>query len=101
MISPFKTWQIMEGLKFLHTLDPAIAHRNIKGVNILVNDDLICCLSDFLYSSIFDTSERSRGKVVSTPPWMAPEVSYPPSDGRIHLLAADIFSLGVTLLEVC
>ena len=41
------------GLVFLHTeingpsVKPMIAHRDIKSRNILVKDDLSCCIADF------------------------------------------------------
>lgn len=89
----------MKGLEFLHNFDPPIAHRDVKGANILVTNDLVCCLSDFGLSSIPDLSQRSREKAVGTLFWMAPEVQVP-LKGRINLFEADIFSLGITILEV-
>jgi serine/threonine protein kinase len=91
----------MKGLEFLHNFKPPVAHRDIKCANVLVNDDLVCCLSDFGLSSIPELSQRSRQRAAGTRSWMAPEIlSLPPADDRIDLLKADVFSLGVTILEV-
>ncbi|KAK0184191.1 kinase-like domain-containing protein [Armillaria mellea] len=39
--------QVAEGIAYLHSLNPPIVHADIRGANILVKDDLSCCLSDF------------------------------------------------------
>lgn len=93
-------WQAMRGLEFMHGFDPSVAHRDIKGSNILVKDDLVCCLGDFNLSSIPELSPRSAEQVVGTILWMAPEIMVPPLSGRLDLLKSDIFSLGITVLEV-
>ncbi len=93
-------FQIMKGLEFLHCWETPIAHRDIKGANVLVKDDLVCCLSDFGLSSIPELSQRSREHTVGTVAWMAPEILAPPEHGRLDLLKVDIFALGVTILEV-
>ncbi|KAF9445957.1 kinase-like protein, partial [Macrolepiota fuliginosa MF-IS2] len=93
-------WQIMRGLQFLHGFDPPVAHRDIKGANILVKDSMICCLSDFGLSSIPELSQRSHEQAVGTAAWMAPEILAPPEHGRLDLLKVDIFALGITILEI-
>ena len=46
-------YSIADGLHYLHTEitgvcgKPEIAHRDIKSKNILVKDDLTCCIGDF------------------------------------------------------
>ena len=93
----------MKGLEFLHTkFDPPIAHRDLKCANVLVQDDCTCCLADFGLSSIPDISQRSREQAVGTLSWMAPELLALPAHERTNpnLLEADIFSLGITILEV-
>lgn len=91
----------MKGLEFLHTFQPPIPHRSIKGTNILVKDNLTCCLSDFGLSFIPELAQRSRDHAVSTMPWMAPEVLAPPETGQVDFLQIDIFALGITIHEVC
>jgi serine/threonine protein kinase len=90
----------MKGLEYLHTFEPPIAHRAIKGTNILVNDSFTCCLSDFGLSSIPEQSQQSRDYAIGALPWMAPEVLLPPEIGRIDLFKVDIFALAIAILEV-
>lgn len=90
----------MKGLEFLHTFQPPLAHRNIKGTNVLVNDNLVCCLSDFGLSSMPELAQQSRDHAVSVMPWMAPEILVPPEVGRPDFLKVDIFALGITVHEV-
>lgn len=91
----------MRGLEFLHTFEPPVAHRNVKGTNILVNERLVCCLSDFGISAIPELAQRSRDYAVTAMPWMAPEILAPPETGQVDLYKADVFALGITILEVC
>ncbi len=85
----------MQGLQFLHNMN--IIHSDLKSANILVNDSL-GCLADFGLSTIPDVSPSvRRGGALRR---MAPELLVPNSE-KIDLFKADIFSLAVTMLEVC
>ena len=44
--------RIAEGLRLLHTYDPPIAHGDIKGANILINDKGDPLLADFGLSKV-------------------------------------------------
>ncbi|KXN81530.1 hypothetical protein AN958_04467 [Leucoagaricus sp. SymC.cos] len=90
----------MEGLAYLHSFDPPIAHRDVKGTNVLVDDHLNCRLADLGLSSIPELSQRSRDHAVGTPAWMAPEILAPPEHGRIDLFKVDVYALGITAYEV-
>lgn len=85
---------LVEGLEYLHTRDPPILHRDIKGANILVGVDGTVKLSDFGCSKRSDRTavHTLRGSV----PWMAPEVMKEQGYGR----KADIWSLGCVLIEM-
>jgi serine/threonine protein kinase len=74
--------------------------------NILVADDLRCCLSDLGLASVIETqslnasvSNRTHG----TLRWMAPELidpnAFPGYDSKMRI-KADIYSFGCTMLEV-
>merc|ERR1719247_1305271 len=88
------THNLLEGLEYLHTRDPPVLHRDIKGANILVGMDRIAKLSDF------GCSKRSSGTAIHTlrgsVPWMAPEVMVQSGYGR----KADIWSVGCVLIEM-
>jgi len=88
------THNLLEGLEYLHTRDPIVLHRDIKGANILVGIDRTVKLSDF------GCSKRSAGTAVHTLrgsiPWMAPEVMKQSGYGR----KADMWSLGCVMIEM-
>jgi len=88
------TRQLLEGLAYLHTRDPPVLHRDIKGANILVGLDCKVKLSDFGCSKrTSDTLSKSmRGSI----PWMAPEVIQQSGYGRM----ADIWSFGCVVVEM-
>ncbi|SJL08819.1 uncharacterized protein ARMOST_12190 [Armillaria ostoyae] len=55
--------QVAKGMKYLHHQNPLIVHADICGANILVMDDLCCCLADFglslfAKSQTLDSSSR-------------------------------------------
>merc|ERR1712050_466236 len=85
---------LLQGLDYLHTRDPPVLHRDIKGANILVGLDCRVKLSDF------GCSKRSAGTAIQTlrgsVPWMAPEVMRQSEYGR----KADIWSIGCVLIEM-
>eukprot|EP00042_Codosiga_hollandica_P051493 m.633014 g.633014 ORF g.633014 m.633014 type:complete len:269 (+) comp58295_c0_seq10:2883-3689(+) len=46
------------GMKFLHTLEPPCIHRDLKSMNLLVNDNWIVKVSDFGTARIYATCDR-------------------------------------------
>ncbi|KAH8795889.1 kinase-like domain-containing protein [Flagelloscypha sp. PMI_526] len=96
---------VAEGISYLHEYNPPIIHGDIRGANILVKDNLECCLGDLGLSLIAEngqsvtTSSTARGGAVR---WMAPELldtqfSLPDPDRRKR----DIYAFGCTGLEIC
>eukprot|EP00746_Dinoflagellata_sp_MGD_P003789 gnl/MRDRNA2_/MRDRNA2_107347_c0_seq1.p1 gnl/MRDRNA2_/MRDRNA2_107347_c0~~gnl/MRDRNA2_/MRDRNA2_107347_c0_seq1.p1 ORF type:complete len:516 (-),score=79.70 gnl/MRDRNA2_/MRDRNA2_107347_c0_seq1:102-1649(-) len=85
---------LLEGLEYLHSCDPPVMHRDIKGGNILVDMDFHVKLADFGCSkqAAMTTSFSTMGSV----PWMAPEVIRGEGYGR----KADIWSLGCAIIEM-
>lgn len=88
------TRELLEGLEYLHTREPPVVHRDIKGANVLVDLDCHVKFSDFGCSKrTNDTmSHTMRGSI----PWMAPEVIKSTGYGR----KADIWSFGCVLIEM-
>ncbi|XP_020586751.1 mitogen-activated protein kinase kinase kinase 1-like [Phalaenopsis equestris] len=88
------TRQILNGLNYLHERD--VVHRDIKCANILVHANGSIKLADFGLAkeiSKFNDLKSCKGSVY----WMAPEVVHP---RKTYGRAADIWSLGCTVLEM-
>eukprot|EP01063_Lacrimia_lanifica_P041480 TRINITY_DN969_c1_g1_i1.p1 TRINITY_DN969_c1_g1~~TRINITY_DN969_c1_g1_i1.p1 ORF type:complete len:1242 (+),score=381.75 TRINITY_DN969_c1_g1_i1:164-3889(+) len=110
--------QALEGLVYCH--DMYVVHRDIKGANLLLANNGEVRLCDFGIS-VPNTEENERntdngavtgvgalanGESPETQPerhfqgspcWMAPEAL---SQGYVHLPASDVWSLGITALEL-
>jgi serine/threonine protein kinase len=82
------------GLQHLHDLK--VMHRDIKSMNILVNDGYSCKLTDFgCAKSLNDQGAILNTANSGTPLWMAPEVKLGHYD-----FSADIYSLGLVIYEL-
>ncbi|KAI3785368.1 hypothetical protein L1987_44486 [Smallanthus sonchifolius] len=88
------TRQILHGLKYLH--DKGVVHRDVKCANILVDANGSVKLADFGLAKVakFNDVKSCKGTAF----WMAPEVVNQKNKG--YGLAADIWSLGCTVLEM-
>ncbi|XP_019171587.1 PREDICTED: mitogen-activated protein kinase kinase kinase 1-like isoform X2 [Ipomoea nil] len=88
------TKQILSGLHYLHLRD--VVHRDIKCANILVDVNGSVKLADFGLAKATKLNDIKSCK--GTPFWMAPEVVNRKTNG--YGRAADIWSLGCTVLEM-
>ena len=69
------------GLQKLH--DMGVLHRDIKGGNILVDNNGVCKLADFGASKRLDLlKNKVEQSLKGTPYWMAPEVIRQAGYGR-------------------
>ena len=121
------TQQILAGLAYLHTPDPAllrprpIVHRDLKPENVLLDDDGLALITDFGLAkvvaeglgadldTVLDEEESSnaagttqiyrtaRGKALGTPAYMAPEQW---EDAASAGPPADIYAAGLLMVEL-
>eukprot|EP01094_Clydonella_sp_ATCC50884_P017540 TRINITY_DN306_c7_g1_i1.p1 TRINITY_DN306_c7_g1~~TRINITY_DN306_c7_g1_i1.p1 ORF type:complete len:836 (-),score=304.65 TRINITY_DN306_c7_g1_i1:349-2856(-) len=91
----------MKGLTCLHYWKPVIVHRDLKTLNLLVDENYLVKVSDFGLSRFSsggeaDKNQETLGKLRGTYAYCAPEVYF----GQLYSPAADIFSMGVILWEM-
>uniref|UniRef100_A0A8P4JWA8 non-specific serine/threonine protein kinase n=1 Tax=Dicentrarchus labrax TaxID=13489 RepID=A0A8P4JWA8_DICLA len=91
--------QTLQALVYLH--DNNIIHRDLKAGNILLMLNGDVKLADFGVSAKNTKTLQRRDSFIGTPYWMAPEVVMcETSKDRPYDYKADIWSLGVTLIEL-
>jgi len=94
---PFNSWivDIINGLQYLHK--ESLVHGDLRGANILIDDNSTAKLSDFGLSLFADTSSASMGSLVGgAARWMAPEIM----KGSRPTPASDIYAFGRVCLEL-
>ncbi|KAK7165839.1 hypothetical protein R3I93_005805 [Phoxinus phoxinus] len=91
--------QTLEALVYLH--ENKVIHRDLKAGNILLTLNGDVKLADFGVSAKNTKTVQRRDSFIGTPYWMAPEVVMcETSKDRPYDYKADIWSLGVTLIEL-
>ncbi|CAI5716319.1 unnamed protein product [Hyaloperonospora brassicae] len=85
---------VAQALTYLHSLAPAVLHRDLKSNNILLDSDRRAKVSDFGVARKRTDGTLTGG--VGTCLWMAPEVML----GDRYNDKADVFSLGIVLSEL-
>ncbi|KAI8389392.1 kinase-like domain-containing protein [Blakeslea trispora] len=86
--------EMMLGIEYLHAND--IVHRDIKPDNLLLTKDDVLKIVDFGVSEIFVKGNDKLKKSAGSPAFMAPELCVA-KHGEVSGIAADIWSMGITL----
>lgn len=90
--------EICEGLRFLHS--NKVIHRDLKAGNVLLTLDGDVKIADFGVSAKNKHTLQKRDSFIGTPYWMAPEVVLCETyRDNPYDYKADIWSLGITLIE--
>eukprot|EP01139_Manchomonas_bermudensis_P014285 Amastigsp_a508342_82.p1 type:complete len:742 gc:universal Amastigsp_a508342_82:35-2260(+) len=87
---------IAEGVHALHSMDPPILHRDLKSLNVLLDENYRAIICDFGLSKFKEASIQSNKSPIGTPQWMAPEVMQSPTYG----LEADVYSFAMIVWEI-
>jgi serine/threonine protein kinase len=80
---------IASAVEYLHSLSPAIIHRDLKSHNVLRSSNGSYKLCDF-------GLVRNRNSAAGTPAYMAPELL----EGRNFTKSVDCYALGVVIWEI-
>ncbi|KAJ7584946.1 hypothetical protein C8J56DRAFT_1053351 [Mycena floridula] len=96
---------IAAAMQYLHDYSPPIVHADIRGANVLVSDDLRCCLADFGLSSIsvsFTPTISYSGNGKGSTRWLAPELFLMSEEDKNYMKSTsrDIYAFACTILEV-
>ncbi|CEL54529.1 putative serine/threonine-protein kinase DDB_G0284251 OS=Dictyostelium discoideum GN=DDB_G0284251 PE=3 SV=1 [Rhizoctonia solani AG-1 IB] len=89
--------QMADGVTYLHSQN--IVHGDIKGANVLISEDCVLKIADFgtsalkEYTLAFATTGTKPGMTIR---WTAPEII---EDKSVNSYAADVYALGMTMLE--
>ncbi|KAF7329372.1 Kinase-like protein [Mycena kentingensis (nom. inval.)] len=94
--------EIAQGLAFLH--DQNVVHGDLRGSNILVDDDGHASLTDFGLTVLSDATTQSQTQHgAGSVRWMAPETLNPPACGLerfARTTASDIYAFACVCLEL-
>jgi len=105
--------QTAKGMSYLCSQSPPVLHRDLKSLNILLDNDLNAKLSDFGLAkrkektkSILSSkatkgiaSSKTGGEVVDSIRWMAPEL-YDITSKDPYTKKSDVFSFAVVMWEM-
>ncbi|CAJ1442689.1 unnamed protein product [Effrenium voratum] len=85
-------------VSFLHSKSPPFVHRDLKSMNVIMDDDLNAKLCDFgLTQSMEKTHISRRDNEGGSPRYMAPELF--DSRGKITE-KVDVWALGCLMVEI-
>ncbi|KAF8876460.1 kinase-like domain-containing protein [Mucidula mucida] len=94
-------FEIAQGIQYLHS--KFVVHGDIKGLNILIDEQWHPRLADFGLTIWADVSKQDTTQRGGTVRWMAPELLHPTSFGQEdsqRTFATDVYAYGCVCLEL-
>ncbi|KAF8150290.1 kinase-like domain-containing protein [Mycena galopus ATCC 62051] len=93
-------YQIAQGLEYLHSRN--IVHGDLRGTNILIQEDWSACLADFGLSTFADATATMSSTRAGSLYWMAPELLLPERFGLkfARTPATDVYAFGCVCIEL-
>lgn len=84
-----------EGMAFLHALEPPLLHRDLKTLNLMVNNQMKIKVGDFGLS-IFDNAAKGDREVTGTAAYLAPETL----EGIPFTIKGDVYAYAIVFWEL-
>ncbi|KAK7676385.1 hypothetical protein QCA50_020216 [Cerrena zonata] len=96
---PYDRWvlELCLGLKYLH--QEQVIHGDIRGNNILIDNDLHIHITDFGLAAYAASTTTSVGAVGGSRRWMAPELFDPDVSG-VPTFESDVYAFSMTCIEI-
>lgn len=88
--------EIAEGVMYLHSNKPPILHRDLKSLNILIDEYWNVKVSDFGLTDFKPDVEGNSHIQLGTPFWLAPEAM----ENQQFSEASDVYSFGMIIWEM-
>jgi len=89
--------EMLLGVDALHSWEPQVVHRDLKSLNLMVNEEYHVKVGDFGLSRFnTETQGATLNKMVGTMAYCAPEVYF----GEKFSTKSDVYSAGVILWEL-
>ncbi|KAF5391061.1 hypothetical protein D9757_003090 [Collybiopsis confluens] len=87
--------EIAQGMEYMHVSD--FVHGDLKGANILLDDDLHCVLADFGHSKHLSQISYTDPKHAHGLRWQSPELM---SGRSLISKANDVYAFSITCVEI-
>ncbi|KDO28392.1 TKL/DRK protein kinase [Saprolegnia parasitica CBS 223.65] len=84
-----------QGMAFLHQYKPPIIHHDLKSLNMLLDPNWRCKVSDFGLSRFKKKHMMDSQHTMGSIPWMAPEVS----TDNLLTEKVDVYAIGIIIFE--
>ncbi|KAF8150312.1 kinase-like domain-containing protein, partial [Mycena galopus ATCC 62051] len=93
-------YEIAQALEYLHSHN--IVHGDLRGTNILIQEDGSACLADFGLSTFSDATAATSTTRAGCTRWMAPELLAPEHFGLnfARTPATDVYAFGCVCFEL-
>lgn len=91
--------QVIEALKFMHSPENRVLHRDLKLGNLFLDSNLHIKIGDFGLATQLSSTVDLRASICGTPNYMAPEILVAQDlQGECgYSFAADIWALGIIM----
>lgn len=84
------------GMLYLHMCSPPVVHRDLKSLNLLVDESYRVKVTDFGISKSLSSTLETGNSKLGTLNWLAPEIL----ENKPYSPAADVYSYGIILWEI-